>query len=51
MGAVYEPFGSKIIYCGRNGEDAGGPLYTADEIMEVMNRNLKDAKYQAAARK
>ena len=32
-------------------EYPGGPLYTADEIMEVMNRNLKDAKYQAAARK
>lgn len=32
-------------------EYPGGPLYTADEIMEIMNRNWKDAKYQAEARK
>ena len=32
-------------------EYLGGTLYTADEIMEIMNRNSTDAKYQAAARK
>ena len=40
-------YNGERIFC----EYPGGPLYTADEIMEVMNRNLKDAKYQAEARK
>ena len=45
---VVDPnYNGERIFC----EYPGGPLYTADEIMEVMNRNLKDAKYQAAARK
>ena len=30
-------------------EYPGGPLYTADEIMKIMNRNSTDAKYQAGA--
>ena len=40
-------YNGERIFC----EYPGGPLYTADEIMEIMNRNLKDAKYQAEARK
>lgn len=35
------------IFC----EYPGGPLYTADEIMDVMLQNAKDLKYQAEARK
>ena len=40
-------YNGERIFC----EYPGGPLYTADEIMEIMNRNSKDAKYQAEARK
>lgn len=40
-------YNGERIFC----EYPGGPLYTADEIMEMMNRNAKDAKYQAEARK
>ena len=40
-------YNGERIFC----EYPGGPLYTADEIMEIMNRNAKDAKYQAEARK
>lgn len=40
-------YNGERIFC----EYLGGSLYTADEIMEIMNRNLKDAKYQAEARR
>ena len=40
-------YNGERIFC----EYLGGPLYTADEIMEIMNRNSKDAKYQAEAGK
>ena len=40
-------YNGERIFC----EYPGGPLYTADEIMEIMNRNSTDAKYQAGARK
>ena len=44
---LHPEYNGERIFC----EYPGGPLYTADEIMEIMNRNLKDAKYQAEARK
>ena len=44
---LHPEYNGERIFC----EYPGGPLYTADEIMEVMNRNSKDAKYQAEARK
>lgn len=44
---LHPDYNGERIFC----EYPGGPLYTADEILEVMNRNLKDAKYQAEARK
>lgn len=45
--SVDPKYNGEKIFC----EYPGGPLYTADEVMEIMNRNLKDAKYQAGARK
>ncbi len=44
---LYPEYNGERIFC----EYPGGPLYTVDEIMEIMNRNSKDAKYQAGARK
>lgn len=44
---LHPEYNGERIFC----EYPGGPLYTADEIMEIMNRNSKDAKYQAEARK
>ncbi|MBD5089633.1 MAG: hypothetical protein HDT30_12645 [Clostridiales bacterium] len=44
---LHPEYNGERIFC----EYPGGPLYTADEIMEIMNRNLKDAKYQMEARK
>ncbi len=44
---LHPDYNGERIFC----EYPGGTLYTADEIMEIMNRNWKDAKYQAEARK
>ena len=44
---LHPEYNGERIFC----EYLGGPLYTADEIMEIMNLNSKDAKYQAEARK
>lgn len=44
---LHPEYNGERIFC----EYLGGPLYTADEIMEIMNRNLKDAKYQAETRR
>lgn len=44
---LHPEYNGERIFC----EYPGGPLYTADEIMEIMNRNSQDAKYQAEARK
>ena len=38
---LHPEYNGERIFC----EYPGGPLYTADEIMEIMNHNLKDAKY------
>ena len=42
---LHPEYNGERIFC----EYPGGPLYTADEIMEVMNRNGKDAEHQAEA--
>ena len=44
---LHPEYNGERIFC----EYPGGSLYTADEIMEIMNRNLIDAKYQAEARR
>lgn len=44
---LHPDYNGERIFC----EYPGGTLYTADEIMEIMNRNWKDEKYQAEARK
>ena len=43
---MHPEYNGERMFC----EYPGGPLYTADEIMEVMNRNAQDAEYQAKAR-
>lgn len=44
---LHPDYNGERIFC----EYPGGTLYTADEILEIMNRNWKDAEYQAEARK